>query len=160
MLYPNLTSRLLFAVTIATLLGCLDEFPEYVGVASSVSDMNVGDTEVAPDQGSLCGETPEAAIGQSCEMAGGQTCGVYACVKESPVCVELPTDGRSIESPVETCNGRDDDCDGREDEDFERLSQTCMMEGLVEGEPALDTLLLRSRPLALLGEREPRAGRG
>jgi hypothetical protein len=137
MLYFSPQSLLLAVVTIATLIGCLDEFPEYVEVVSPALDMAVLDAEPSPDQGLLCGESPEIVIGMSCTMAGGQMCGVYACVNEIPVCVEAPTDERTIEIPMEACNGRDDDCDGRTDEDFDRLSQTCMMEALVEGEPAL-----------------------
>jgi hypothetical protein len=81
-----------------------------------------------------------ACVGMTC--AGGQTCGDGSCRNIEVGDAELRdwtgtapgigapvgdagTDGPVCTPLMEACNGRDDDCDGRVDESFDRIVEAC-----------------------------------
>lgn len=140
MQYLNRTSGLSAVIISFFIFGCLDQFPEYAAPENIPADMVVQDAGPQADQGRMCSTSQEIVIGMPCILAGGEACGVGVCVSGEgggvPGCGAESEDGRPITAPRETCNGLDDDCDGRVDEVFEQLGDTCMMEGLVGGQPA------------------------
>ncbi|MGB0646930.1 MAG: lectin-like protein [Bradymonadia bacterium] len=121
----------LMALVFLCLVGCLNEFPEYVPpVDRGVDDMSINavDGAIDVDGGNLiCGHANNTEVGDDC-LTGNGECGQYVCRfvngdDSVPEC--QPRSDVGVIRPVEVCDGFDNDCDGDPDEDFEELKREC-----------------------------------
>ncbi len=113
--------------------GAVDEDPTDVGVACSAGEgrceragqlrcvRGVASCDAQPGNpfGEACNGSDDDCDGAVDESLGTVRCGVGACAHDAPACAG----GQAVEcdplegAAPEACNGRDDDCDGRVDED-------------------------------------------
>ena len=93
------------------------------GKSSECSDDPESNSEKCNQKDDDCdGQTDEGfpGLGESCEVAGCSTPGTRKCKPdESGVFCEKGT------SPPESCNGKDDDCDGETDEGYDIVGMPC-----------------------------------
>jgi|GEM_PF-3978977 len=102
-----------YAVTVA--IGA-----EWIGTQAQIS-------VVAECSGGICDDTAAAAIDHLCRCDDGNSCTFDHC-DDSGACLNDAIPASDIGDA--TCDGVDDDCDGRFDEDYESLERGCSEPGL------------------------------